>query len=824
MARSWLSWLSFPQGKSSRSSGRRSAGATPVNASRATTPRKLGPRRSKTDSSEPAPLSTQDEESSTPRRYRPLFLRPLFWVIVLAGAGIAGGGTRVYRVLQVTNDSLPDPTTALIYQRDGTVTMVSADGVILQKLGPATRETITYDAIPEHLVEAFIASEDRRFYEHNGIDYRGIARAVWANVQSRDVVEGASTITQQLARIVFLDQERSIQRKVKEAMMALKLEESLTKEQIIERYLNLVYLGSGAYGVADAAWIYFGKTIDQLTVAESAMIAGMAPAPSLYSPSVNVEAARSQRNRVIRRMLASQSITGVEAEEAINADVAIATNQPKFLYSEFPYFTIHIQKQLETLLPPEQLEAGGLTVETTLNVVWQRRAEETVRDAAERYSGWQRIGQVALVAVDPRNGEIKAMVGGTDFTSENQFNRVTQAQRQPGSTFKTFVYAAAIAGGMSPYKDYVDARYVVDGYEPKNYGETYSGSMDLLKALRNSVNIVAVKLLVDTGFDPVVQLAERMGIKSSLLPAYSLALGTSEVNLLELTSAYGTLANKGIHREAHGIRRVIDRNGEVIYERPNESVQAIDADSAAIMTWMLRGVVEGGTGSNAYIGRPVAGKTGTSEEYRDLWFVGYIPQLATGVWMGNDDNTPTRGASSMAASVWRSFMAQLTDDIPSEPFPTLPRLGGREGTITLSPVKPGRVVADSGPSRSSEASSSSGGGSRQTTTAASDSDAADGGRATESSGGSGRGRGSSSGGATESAAPEAPTSTNEPPAAAPAPRPAAPAAPAPVAPAPVAPAPPAPAPPAPAPPAPAPPPIVAPPPPLEAPPPLSSGD
>jgi penicillin-binding protein 1A len=751
---------------------------------------------------EPQP-GPSGEKPELPRSYRPLFLRPLFWVVLLAGAGIAGGGTRAYRVIEATSANLPDPNQALTYQRDGTITMVSADGVILQKLGPATRETINYEAMPEHLVAAFIASEDQRFYEHNGVDYRGIARAAWANVQYRELVEGASTITQQLARIVFLDQERSFQRKIKEAMMATKLEDSLTKEQIIERYLNLVYLGSGAYGVADASWVYFGKTIDQLTVAESAMIAGMAPAPSLYSPTVNAEAARSQRDRVIRRMLSTDVISGVEAEEAITTEVAVTPNQPKFLYSEFPYFTIYIQKQLEALLPPDQLEAGGLTVETTLNVVWQRRAEETVEDAVARYSGWQNVGQVSLVAVDPRNGEIKAMVGGTDFTSENQFNRVTQAQRQPGSTFKTFVYAAAIAGGMSPYKNYMDARYVVDGYEPKNYGKNYSGGMDLLQALRNSVNIVAVKLLVDVGFDPVVKLAGRMGIESPLLPAYSLALGTSEVNLLELTSAYGTLANKGIHRPAHGIRRVLNSSGEVIYERPNESEQAIDADSAAIMTWMLRGVVEGGTGSNAYLGRPVAGKTGTSESYRDLWFVGYIPQLVAGVWMGNDDNTPTSGASSMAAGVWRSFMAKLTDDIPVEQFPSVPRLGGREGSITLSPVKPGRVVAENGPSQSSESASSGGGESRRSQRSESSSSSS-GEAASAPAPASSDSSSSSPPASTESAAP---VITEDPPAAAPAPVPQ-----------PVNTAPPAPAPVAPAP-APAPPPIVSPPPPLEAPPP-----
>jgi penicillin-binding protein 1A len=803
MARSWLTWLSFSQGRALRSSKKRKSGVNPVNFSR------TAPSRQRVVGSSALP---QTQVEPPQRSYRPLFLRPLFWLILLAGAGIAGGGTRAYRVLQATNASLPDPAQALTYQRDGTVTMVSADGIILQKLGPASRETITYDDIPEYLVQAFIASEDQRFYEHHGVDYKGIARAIWANVQQRELAEGASTITQQLARIVFLDQERSFQRKIKEAMMATKLEKSLSKEQIVERYLNLVYLGSGAYGVADAAWVYFGKTIDQLTLAESAMIAGMAPAPSLYSPAVNEEAARNQRNRVIRRMLATEVITGVEAEEAIATSVDVTPNQPKFLYSEFPYFTIYIQKQLEALLPPDQLEAGGLTVETTLNVVWQRRAEETVEDAAARYSNWQRIGQVALVAVDPRNGEIKAMVGGTDFSTENQFNRVTQAQRQPGSTFKTFVYTAAIAGGISPYKNYIDARYVVDGYEPKNYGENYSGGMDLLRALRNSVNIIAVKLLVDVGFDPVVQLAERMGIKSPLLPAYSLALGTSEVNLLELTSAYGTLANKGIHRPAFGIRRVLNSKGEVIYEQSKDYEQAVDADTAAIMTWMLRGVVEGGTGSNAYLGRPVAGKTGTSEEYRDLWFVGYIPQLAAGVWMGNDDNTPTHGASSMAAAVWRSFMAGIIDDIPVEQFPAVPRLGGREPTITLSPVKPGRVTADTVPSRSSEAASSSGEENRQT--ASEESDASkESSAAAPSSGGeesSTIGSGSSTDALAEPTESDAvPAIDNEPPLAEPT-------TPAQLNTAPVAPAP-APVPVAPA-------PLVAPPPPLEAPPPTSSGE
>ncbi|HEY9878279.1 MAG TPA: penicillin-binding protein 1A, partial [Leptolyngbyaceae cyanobacterium] len=643
------------------------------------------------DQTKPSRRVKRQRSSSPPPPRRPVYARPLFWLTLLLSAGLAGGATRGYRVWKSVEASVPDTAKALTYERGGTVTIKSADNVVLQKIGPAARETLKYEQLPDHLVQAFIASEDSRFYEHHGIDYKGIARAVLANVQQREVVEGASTITQQLARIVFLDQDRTLQRKVKEAILATKLEKDLTKNQIIERYLNLVYLGAGAYGVADAAWIYFGKSPQDLTLAESALIAGMAPAPSVYSPLVNPEAAREQRDRVISRMLATNAITQAEADEALTTEISTKPKEPKFLYSEYPYFTIYVQKQLSELLSPEQLEEGGLVVETTLNVSWQKAAEAAVEEAIS-IGQRQRFGQAALVAVDPRNGEIKAMVGGNDF-NESQFNRVTQAQRQPGSTFKAFVYTTAIAAGFSPYKDYVDAKYVVDGYEPKNYGDSYSGNVDMVKALQSSINIVAVKVLVDVGFDPVVEMAKRMGIQSKLLPAYSLALGSSEVNLLELTSAYGTLANKGVHVPAHGIRRVLNSRGEVIYQLKNQPARAVDADTAAIMTWMLRGVVEGGTGRNAALGRPVAGKTGTSERNRDLWFVGYIPQLVAGVWLGNDNSRPTRGASSSAAYIWRVFMRELVDDIPAEQFPERPSLRGRKGTIEAKPVKPRRVSA-----------------------------------------------------------------------------------------------------------------------------------
>ncbi|NER83893.1 MAG: penicillin-binding protein, partial [Leptolyngbya sp. SIO1D8] len=496
---------------------------------------------------------------------RPLYYRPLFWAVLLLGALGASGVSRGYRVWRTTEAQLPAVSQLLTYERNGTITIQADDGTVLQKIGPATREKLAYDDIPSILIAAFIAAEDQRFYEHQGVDSQAIARALLANVRQRDVVEGASTITQQLARIAFLDQQRSFQRKTREALLALKISETYEKSVVLERYLNLVYLGAGAYGVADAAWIYFGKSVADLTLSESALIAGMAPAPSVYSPLVDPEAARQQRNIVIRRMLENGSITQAEASTAIASDIVITPKEPKFLYSEFPYFTIYIQKQLNELLPPEVIEAGGLNVETTLNIDWQRKAQTTIRETVETTGKRQRFSQASLVAIDPRSGEIKAVVGGTDF-NESQFNRATQAHRQPGSTFKTFVYTTAIAAGFSPHKTYADTKFVVDGYEPKNYSNRYSGTVDINKALTSSINIVAVKVLIDVGFEPVIEMAKRMGIESELRPTYSLALGASEVTLLELTSAYGTLATQGKHTPAHGIRRILDSSGAVIYE------------------------------------------------------------------------------------------------------------------------------------------------------------------------------------------------------------------------------------------------------------------
>ncbi len=619
---------------------------------------------------------------------KPLYRHRWFWL----GLGVGSGMIAFIGVLWSIERSLPGTAELFTFVRDETVTIKAADGTILQQQGPATREQLKLEEIPKPLIQAFIASEDRRFYQHHGVDYQGILRASFSNLRSANLVEGGSTITQQLARILFLTQERTLWRKLKEVRLSQRIEQKLSKEQILERYLNLVYLGEGAYGVADAAWVYFSKPVNKLTLPEMAAIAGLAPAPSLYSPAVNVEAAQQRRNLVLQRMHDNGVITAQQAAAASVAPLEIKSSLPKRLQVQAPYFTTYIQKELPKYISQDVLEAGGLTVETTLNPQWQKVAEAAVKEAVERNGRWQKFEQAAMVAIDPRNGEIRALVGGKDF-DKNQFNRVTQAQRQPGSTFKGFVYTAAIAAGISPYNSYLDAPYIVEGYEPKNYSRNYRGWLSMRDALTASINTIAVKVLIDVGFEPTIKLAHQMGIKSQLKPTYSLALGSWEVNLLELTSAYGTLATGGMRTEAHGIRRILNRSGDVLYASEYKPKRVVDRGSAAIATWMLKNVVQAGTGRAAQLNRPVAGKTGTSDESRDLWFIGYIPQMVTGVWLGNDDNDPTWGSSSTAASTWHQFMVKAVEEMPVEKFPDRPPLEGRKGSIKAQPIKPKRVVS-----------------------------------------------------------------------------------------------------------------------------------
>jgi penicillin-binding protein 1A len=618
------------------------------------------------------------------RGSKPLHKKKRFWL----GSGLAISTLTLGGVWLFVDRSVEkyDPTDALTYLRPGTVTIKAVDGTILLQTGNATRETLKTWQMPDKLKKAFVAIEDSRFYEHDGVDYKGVARATVSNLTSKGLVEGASSIHQQVARMVYLNQERSFWRKLREIRLAQKLGKGLTKDQVLERYLNLVYLGEGTYGVADSAWVYFSKTVDQLTLAEMATLAAMPPAPNRYSPFVNPEFAKGRRNFVLDRMVTAKYITAAEAATAKAEPLKPKRSPIKREEQEARYFTKYVEQELPQRISAKAIKDGGLTVETTLNPQWQNKAEEVINSTVRNNRG--SFGQAAMVSIDPRTGGIRAMVGGTDFET-HQFNRVTQAKRQPGSTFKPIVYATAIAGGISPNKSYLDAPFVVDGYKPKNASKKFKGYISMRDALVNSVNIVAIKILIQTGWQPVIDNAKKMGIESKLEPYYSLALGGLEVNLLEITSAYATFAHQGVHNPVHSITRITNQKGEVLYQNKNQPERVFESDTNAIMTWMMRGVVNEGTATSAQIGRPVAGKTGTTDKERDLWFIGFVPQLVTGVWLGNDNNRPTGNASSTAAYAWSRFMKPAVATLPVQDFVPRPdNVDKLKPELKLDPIKP----------------------------------------------------------------------------------------------------------------------------------------
>ena len=625
---------------------------------------------------------------------RTLSRQPRFWLILGFGMG-AGAGTSAllwgfYQVETMTDVAIADVVT---YAAPGTMTIKASNGKILQEIGNVSHDKVEIGKIPPLVEQAFIASEDRRFREHRGVDLQGILRASASNAKSGEVVQGGSTITQQLARLVYLTQDRTYARKIKELRLAQKIETTLPKDQILERYLNLIYLGSGAYGVADASYAYFSKAPKDLTLGEAATLAGVVPAPSLYSPLENLEAATKRRNQVLNKMAEVGFITEQEAQTAIAEPLKVKPSPLKRYNREAEFFTDYILKELKTKLPEDQLKAGGLTVSTTLNPDWQANAQSILKKSVEKYGQWQRFSEGAMVSVDPRTGAIKMMVGGKDY-DKSQFNRVTQAKRQPGSTFKPILYATAIATGISPNKSYPDVPFEVNGYKPENYGDKYSGSnMSLRTALTGSVNVVAVRLLLDVGWNPVINLARKMGITSKIEPTYSLALGAWEMTPMEMTSAYGTFANKGVHVQPYAIQTVVNAKGETIYQAEHQQTKALDADSNAIMTSLMRSVVTSGTGRPAQLGdRQVAGKTGTSDKARDLWFIGYIPQLVTGVWIGNDNGQPTKGASTTSAIIWGEFMRDATKGMAIEYFPAMPKNpDARKPSIKAEPLNRRRI-------------------------------------------------------------------------------------------------------------------------------------
>jgi penicillin-binding protein 1A len=496
-----------------------------------------------------------------------------------------------------------------------------------------------------------IATEDRRFYRHFGIDLIALARAALVDLRAGRVVQGGSTITQQIAKNVFLTPERSLKRKVQEALLALWLERRFSKDQLLTIYLNRVYLGAGSYGVEAAARQYFGKPASKLGLAEAAMIAGLPKAPSRYAPTRDLAQARARAAVVLDNMVAAGRLARAEADAAKARPAAVSG---AYGGSAARYFADWVIDQVPAFVGPT---ARDLVVHTTLDAAAQRAAEAAVAGLGERGS----VGQAALVAMTP-DGAVRAMVGGRDYAA-SQFNRATQARRQPGSAFKIAVYAAALEAGFAPDDAFADVPVEVAGWSPRNYGGIYLGEITLTTAFAKSSNSVAVQLAERVGRRRVIEVARRLGIASPLSPQPSLALGAGEVTLLELTGAYAVVANGGRSVIPYGIDEIRARDGTVLYRRAGSGPgRALSAAAARTLDSLLRAVVREGTGRRAALAVPAAGKTGTSQDFRDAWFIGYRPGLVAGVWLGNDDGKPMGKVTGggLPAELWHEFMTRTS--------------------------------------------------------------------------------------------------------------------------------------------------------------------
>lgn len=570
------------------------------------------------------------------------------------------------------------------------VTVLAADGSRVASYGDRYGTPTVVADLPPYLIQAVLATEDRRFYEHFGLDLRGLARAALVDIRAGRIIQGGSTLTQQLAKNLFLTPARSIGRKIREAILAIKLERRFTKNQILTIYLNRVYLGAGTWGVDAAAQRYFGKPATKLTRYEAAMIAGLLKAPSRYNPARHPNLARRRTVLVLNSMVEAGYISRAKAQAVAKrgargiARVAESSAQR--------YFADWV---LDRVRARVGYVAGDLTVRTTLVPREQRLAQTRSRallDAARR----AKVGQVALVALAP-DGAVRAMVGGRDYR-KSQFNRAARALRQPGSAFKPFVYLAALESGFTPASRFRDAPVTVDGWTPRNYGRRYYGSVTLKDAMARSLNTVAVRVSERVGRRKVIAAARRLGISSPLLPHPSIALGASEVTLLELTAAYDSFANGGFGVVPYGIVEIRAGNGKVLYRHARRRrVRVVSAHNVRAMDDILGAVISEGTGKRARIGRPAAGKTGTSQDFRDAWFIGYTPGLVTGVWVGNDDGAPMKRVTGggLPARIWRSFMVGALKGRPVRAFPTAAIVRARPPVFRLNddPSRPERAFA-----------------------------------------------------------------------------------------------------------------------------------
>jgi len=537
----------------------------------------------------------------------------------------------------------------------------SSDGKLLAEFYLERRTYIPHYQIPDHVKNAFISVEDIRFYKHSGVDIIGIARALWSDIKAGEIVEGGSTITQQLARMLFLKPEKSLNRKIKEAALSLRIEKRYTKEEILGMYLNQAYFGTRAYGIEAASQTYFGKSVGDLTIAEAALLAAMPKAPSLYTPFRNPGRTKERRAKVLRQMLANRFITESQFSEAAGTPLPV---NPHFRKYEAPFFIEILRQNLEAKYGND-LYTSGYRIHSTVDYRLQQAAEESVKSGIAAIEKRVKSGvEAALLAIDMRTGHVKAMVGGSDFW-RNQFNRATQALRQPGSAFKPFVYMTAIEEGMRADDMISDLPISFRGakagqtWTPRNYDGTYHGVVTLQTAIARSLNAATVRLAANVGIRNVIETAKRLGIRSSLQPYMPLALGASDVTLLDMVSAYSAFSS-GFKPKILYYEQILNRDGVVFSETAPVFEELLSAEDAEQMKTLLKAVVEEGTAVKAKaLGRPLYGKTGTTNDYTDSWFIGFDERLVVGVWVGRDNHKPIGPAETGARAalpIWIDFM------------------------------------------------------------------------------------------------------------------------------------------------------------------------
>jgi 1A family penicillin-binding protein len=612
----------------------------------------------------------------------------LLGIIMIGGAAVAGGLVG----LALSFRDLPDVRVLKGYVPVETTYIYDINGGLIARLhGDVNREVVTLDRISPHLKRSVLAMEDAYFYTHKGIDPSGIGRAILANFNAGGTVEGGSTLTQQLVKNLFLSNERSLNRKVAEAVLAMRVEQVFTKEQILEMYLNQVFWGKNTNGAETASQNYFGKSAADLTLGEAAMLAGTIQAPSVFNPVDNYSESKKRQGLVLDRLLELGWATQAEVKAAKAQKITIRKQGISYEASRVPYVSQAVTAELEEKFGRDVVLQGGLRVQTTIDLKMQRIAEEV---AAEGHKDLVDRGayadQLSLVAVDPRTGFVKALVGGVGDFDKNQFNRAVLARRQLGSSFKPFVYYLAFASGNYTPDSTIDdsAMSIPDGdepYVPRNYDNKFSGAMSIRQAIAVSRNIPALRLGIEFGNENVVALCRKLGINSPILPVVSLPLGAADVTPMEVAGAYAVFASGGYKSKTTLIARVTDRNGNLVLDNTPKPELILDPIAVSYLTDALRSVVTNGTATEAQMsdGRPVAGKTGTTSDFRDAWFVGYTPQLSVAIWIGNDDYSPMANGVTggvYVVPIWRKFMERALAGQPIEQFPVPSEIQDKEGS------------------------------------------------------------------------------------------------------------------------------------------------